>query len=156
MVRRVAGAKLLGKVHLHAKTPRQIGVAVLQQVVLGGRADEHDLYLHVHPFRLQRHGGAAAVTGGLVFYAHAVAAQKAPQPLPQRRVARQVAQKQHQKAAMGTQQATGVDAGKVRIRCVLAGFVLDMAEQVAHLRVVLDQHRRTSQAGVVHRQVHLA
>ena len=28
MVRRVAGAKLLGKVHLHAKTPRQIGVAV--------------------------------------------------------------------------------------------------------------------------------
>ncbi len=47
------GAKGFGKVHLDPKTPRHLGVGLLQGVILFDRADQHDLDLHVHRLGLQ-------------------------------------------------------------------------------------------------------
>ena len=150
------GAEGFGKVHLDPKAPRHLGVGLLQGVVRIDRADQHDLDLHIHGLGLQRDGGHGAVRRARLLDLQAAAAQKAAQAFPQAFVAQQVAQVQHEKAPVRLEQAARMDAREVGQQGVGLGLVFDAAEQVAQLRVVLDEHGRAGQAVVVHGQVHMA
>ncbi len=57
---------------------------------------------------------------------------------------------------MRLEQTARMDAREVGQQRVGLGLVFDAAEQVAQLRVVLDEHGRAGQAVVVHGQVHAA
>ena len=152
-----AGRKTLGKVHLHAKPARGVGVGLLQGVVLLNRADQHDLHVHIHGFGLQRDGCGGAVGCRAAFVdLQAAAAQKAAQPWPQALVVDEVAQVQHDEAAMGLEQAARADARKIGVRRIGVGLQVDGAKQTAQLRVVFHDHGCAVAFAVVHRQVHLA
>ncbi|OQC03505.1 MAG: hypothetical protein BWX79_02624 [Alphaproteobacteria bacterium ADurb.Bin100] len=152
--RGLGGDEAVGKVHLHPEVPRKLGVALLQLVEMLDRADQHDLHVHIHRLRLQRHRAHRRAHRARLLDLQPGVAQEAAQLLPDQRVGHQVAQMQHQEAAVRLEQAAGADAREVGHQHVVLGLVFDAAEQGAELRVVLDDHRRAAQALVVHHQVH--
>jgi hypothetical protein len=156
VARRVASVamKLSAKVHLHPEMAGELGVAFLQLVEVLHRADQHDLDVHVHRLGLQRDGTHGRAHRARLLDLQTPVAQEAAQLLPDQRVGHQVAQVQHQEAAVRLEQAAGADAREVGHQHIVLGLVFDAAEQRAKQRVVLDDHRRAAQALVVHHQVH--
>ncbi len=133
---------------------RKLGVALLQLVEMLDRADQHDLDIDVHRLGLQRHRAHGRCQGAGFFDLKPAIAQEAAQLLPHQRIGHQVAQVQHQEAAVGLEQAAGADAREIGHENVVLGLVFDAAEQGAKQGVVLDDHRRATAAPVVHHQVH--
>ena len=148
------GFEAFGKVHLAAKAPGKLGLDLLHRVIGLHRGDQHQLHVHIHRLGRERHSGHGLVRHARLLDLQTPAAQKAAQLFPHRRVGQQVAQVQHQKTTVRTQQAARTDLVKVGHQVVAIGLVLDAAKQVAVQRVVFHDHRGPGAGVVVHRHVH--
>ena len=148
------GHEAVGKVHLAAKAPGQLGVQRLHRFALLGRGQQHQLDLGLHRLGREGHRGHRRIEHPRLVDLQTPAAHKAAQALPDRCIGQHIAQVQHQKAPVRAQQAARADAGEVGHQHLAIGFVFDATKQLAVGGVVLLQHRGALQPVVVHRHIH--
>ncbi len=148
-----AGRKAFGKVHLDPEAACELRVLFLQFVILFARADHDDFGIDIHRLGFERNSRNRREGGARFFDLQSSAAQKAPQLFPHQRVGQQVAQMQHQEAAVRAVQTAGAYPGKIGHQHIVFGLIFDAAEQRAEQGIVFDDHRRAVQAIVVHDQV---
>ena len=125
----------------HLEVLRGIRIGRGQQVVQHAVAEQHDLHVERDRIRLQRHRRGHAHEPRGVLDHDLLAQQGTLQRGPALGFGEQVAQVDHDRAAIGAMQAARLDQPEIRHQRALHREVLDAADKIAQCRMHLLDHR---------------
>ena len=128
---------------------------LVQQIVQHPVAHQYDLDIQRNGFRFQRNRACQAQRLGHRFDLRLARSQRAFQPFPGVGLLQDAEHFQNKVTAVGPMQGARPDQRKVRRQHAHLRPVLDETDQVAMVRMLLDDHRRSVVGAVVDQDVYL-